>query len=202
MLPQCTCPICGTQFTRHRSGGKPQRFCSRVCRQKRIPKPRQTLAERFWKHVDRSGGPDACWPWTGATTPGGYGVFGMGGAGGKQTTAHRVALELSEGCPLAADERACHTCDFPPCCNPQHLFRGTQAENLADASRKGRLVGNHGMFQGERNHSAKLTEQDVREIRRRAAMGERQDDIAADFGITDGMVPQIHTRHAWRHVRD
>ena len=161
------------------------------------------MADRFWSKVDRSGGPDACWPWTGARYSNGYGAFRIGGrkaTGGYQTTAQRVALALHRGIPVEQILQGCHHCDNPPCCNPSHLFDHTQGGNLADASAKGRLVGNRGVFAGERNRNAKLTEDQVREIRRRAEAGERHASIAADFGIAVSLVSLIKTRAAWRHV--
>jgi hypothetical protein len=98
-----------------------------------MPRHSTPLAERFWSKVDRSGGPDACWPWTGRCYAAGYGQVGFKG---RTTSAHRVALELSRGRP--PKHLACHTCDNPPCCNPRHLYDGTASQNAADAYARGR----------------------------------------------------------------
>ena len=85
----------------------------------------------FWKSVDRTGGPDACWPWTGFKDDDGYGRYG-------RQRAHRVAYKLAIG-PIPAGFLVRHvTCDNPPCCNPVHLAIGTAADNSADMVAKGR----------------------------------------------------------------
>lgn len=91
------------------------------------------LADRFWEKVDKSGGPDACWPWLGGQYPSGYGK--IRGSDGEYLLAHRVAWTLANG-PTELD--VLHRCDNPPCCNEAHLFDGTQAENFDDMRGKGR----------------------------------------------------------------
>ena len=96
------------------------------------------MKKRFWSKVDQRG-PDECWPWT-ASTNGGYGAFGAKLFGEKKMRvhrAHRVAFFLATG--VAPDDLVvCHSCDNPPCCNPAHLWLGTQADNNRDMSIKGR----------------------------------------------------------------
>lgn len=91
--------------------------------------------EWFWSKVDRSGGPDACWPWTMARLPRGYGVLAYQQ---RQTYSHRVAYLLDSGFIPDNVPFVCHTCDNPPCCNPDHLWLGTHADNMADMVAKGR----------------------------------------------------------------
>jgi hypothetical protein len=147
---------------------------------------------RFERNVDRSGGPDACHPWTGGTQDAGYGVFHPT----KRTTvrAHRFALELHLGRPLLG--WALHACDNPPCCNvaPGHLYEGDHARNVADAVERGR----HKV--GERDPGAKLTPDTVREIRRRIADGESTTVVAALFGVAKSNVSMIANGRRWRHV--
>lgn len=104
----------------------------------------ESVAERFWPKVDRSGGPASCWPWTAGTRPDGYGVFWIDG---RMVAAHRIAWELTHG-PIPEGNGyhgvcALHGCDTPLCCNsehPDHLFLGTHAHNMADMAAKGRAT--------------------------------------------------------------
>jgi hypothetical protein len=89
---------------------------------------------RFYQKVAKAG-PGDCWPWTGGCTPDGYGVFHLDG---EDVVASRYALSLKLGRPLLEAEKALHECDNPPCCNPDHLFEGTTADNNADCRAKGR----------------------------------------------------------------
>lgn len=91
----------------------------------------------FWDKVDHSAGPNACWPWTGGIRKATQG-YGRAFIGRKGIAAHRLALILTIGEPETADMVACHQCDNPVCCNPAHLWWGTQAENVSDCVGKGR----------------------------------------------------------------
>lgn len=98
------------------------------------------IVTRFQAKV-KQGSSAECWPWTGGTISKGYGQFNAGrDAYGIQDTryAHRVAFQIATGID-PHDAVVMHACDNPPCCNPNHLRLGTQAENMADAAGKGRL---------------------------------------------------------------
>lgn len=98
---------------------------------------RDAIQTRFWSHVNK--GPD-CWPWTASAMDAfGHGQFTFRLRGKHyRAYAHRVSWLLS-GESIPAGMVICHHCDNPPCVNPNHLFLGTQGDNLRDASRKGRL---------------------------------------------------------------
>jgi hypothetical protein len=93
---------------------------------------------RFWENVEKTEG-NKCWIWNGSKDLAGYGKLSVGGQGNKyDIRAHRLSYEMRFG-PITGDNVICHTCDNPSCVNPNHLFEGTQKENMKDMSRKGRV---------------------------------------------------------------
>lgn len=163
----------------------------------RLPRPRRSLADRLWSKVDRSGGPDACWPFTGYCDEDGYGHL-RAIEKGDPTLAHRIAYELENG-PLG-DRCARHKCDNPPCCNPAHLIPGTNADNVADKVARGRQAAGpaHGLkIRGENHGNAKLTVDAVRRIRELAASGTSHEEIAIVFSISPKYVPLILSGRRW-----
>lgn len=150
--------------------------------------------ERFWNKVDRSGGPDACWPWLAALNGIGYGVFGLPRRGSGNIGAHRFAYELLNG-PIPAGLFVCHRCDVRHCCNPRHLFLGTNSDNMRDCARKGRC------HPGEQNAAAKMTAEQVQAMRALHADGNTMiKDIAAQFGLSPSATHNIIRRKTWQHV--
>lgn len=130
-----------------------------------------------------------CWLWTGSLSNKGYGLFYLNG---KSCRAHRVSWEIFKT-PIPAGMLVCHTCDNPPCVNPDHLYVGTPRDNTQDMLRRGRMASTS----GEQHGNSKLTELDVMAIR---ADPRTQEEIAFDFGITDGHVSKIKLRAAWGHL--
>jgi len=151
----------------------------------------ESAVQRFWKGVDK-GGPDDCWEWQKFTNPGGYGKIKIQG---KSWSSHRVSWMIHRGDP--GDKHVLHRCDNPPCCNPNHLFLGTHADNVQDMITKGRDEAI--LCPGESNHNSKLTEADVIEIRKRLANGERHKDIAASYGVSRTAISDINGR-SWKHL--
>jgi hypothetical protein len=108
--------------------------------------------------------------------------------------AHRVAYELFVG-RLDEDMSVCHTCDNPICVRPDHLFLGTTADNLHNRDSKGRG------FDGERNPRAKLTTEDVLELRRLYRLGGiTQQELADRFGVKQITVSNIVLRRTWKRL--
>ena len=159
-------------------------------------------AEEFWQNVERGPG---CWLWTGATSPKGYGRVWFNG---KTRRAHRVAWLLTNG-PIPDGMKVLHSCDAPQCCRPDHLFIGTDRDNMEDRGRKGRTAcgERQGAWtrpecvpRGEQHGMSKTTEVDVREMRRRKALGETYQAICLAFGLHWQTVWRIVHRKSWRHV--
>lgn len=150
-----------------------------------------------WKEAE-----NGCWLWTGAVFNHGYGCFNSK-FGGKRwvTTASRASYILHKG-EIAEGLVVCHTCDNPLCVNPDHLFLGTDKDNVQDAIQKGRFqnTGNPCYQRGSDRTRAILTEDAVRAMRARRKAGERVTEIAKAYGIEEGTARAAINRHTWKHV--
>lgn len=169
------CAHCEKPFhvARWRMDAQKGLFCSLAC-YKAHPRPRTDASIRFWRHVDKSS-LSGCWLWTAARDNNGYGRIGGGGL------SHRFSYTLAHG-EIPEGLSVLHKCNNPPCVNPEHLYAGTQKENMADWAAVG------GGNKGETNGMAKLSNDDVKRIRsdkRRGAV------IAAEYGVSRGLVYAI-----------
>lgn len=152
-----------------------------------------SLAERFEaKYIPEPN--SGCWLWIGAI--GGRDGRPMIGKDSAVAYAHRVAWELYRG-EVPDGMSVLHTCDVPSCVNPDHLWLGTQDDNMKDCAEKGRIVPGRNNQRGETASRAKLTERDVLEIRTRA-LSRKQ--YAAKFGIHWVYVKAIQRRDTWKHI--
>jgi len=163
------CELCGKPVSR-----ASQRFCS---------EHRNTLRKVIVRRVllPPTPQPTPCRVWQGTVYPkGGHGCYHTGG---RAVRIHRWVWEQAWG-PIAAGMVVMHLCDNPPCFRLDHLRLGTQLENIADRHRKGRSA-------------SKLTSEDVAGIRERLRQRAPQRAIAAEFGVTQGMVSLIKRGKSW-----
>lgn len=182
--------------------------------------PLDNIEARFWPKVKQTEG---CWLWLGAKNPDGYGVFRIKNRG---TSAHRIAYALKVG-HIPTGVSVLHSCDNRSCVRPDHLFLGTQLENVNDMMKKGRGHKARGDLnasrlypekrprgdthpfrlhpelhaQGERAANAKLKEGQVIEIRRSWEARElSQHALARKYGVTLTTVNSIVNGKTWRHL--
>lgn len=149
--------------------------------------------KRFWSYVDKSG---HCWLWGGAKEKHGYGYFGFRG---RIQKAHRVAYLLTFGA-IPDGMNVCHHCDNPSCCRPEHLFIGTQKNNVDDMIRKGRYR-NRNLF-GSAAPWSKLSEKDVLSIRERGLKSVSFVALAKEYGISTTSVFDAFHGRTWCRVKN
>jgi hypothetical protein len=174
------------------------------------PKPKP-VAERFWTKVNKDGPTmpnmqTQCWVWTASVhrNRGGYGEFKLAG---RRREAHRVAWELEYG-PIPDGLLVLHKCDNPPCVRHEHLFLGSDADNVADMIVKGRQASGdrngsrrhpESVPRGGRHRQAKLNEEQAIEIIRRKKCGQTHAELAKEFGVSRSVISAVGVV-IWRHV--
>lgn len=147
-----------------------------------------TLPERFWPKVEKT---DTCWLWRAAKMAAGYGVITLGSRGQGIALAHRVSWEMHYG-PVPDGLFVCHHCDVRACVRPDHLFLGTQADNLGDAARKGRMK-QPSRPTGESHWNTRIPDATVAAIRARLATGAHHRVIASEFGVSRSFVTLVNS---------
>ncbi len=159
-------------------------------------------AKRFWSKLRRVG---ECLEWTNVVDKDGYGqCYPRNGI----RRAHRMAFFLHNG---RIDDRLAvlHRCDNPRCCNPSHLYQGTMLDNAQDCvwrKRRPRGSDHHwnrsreNLRAGSKCSQSRITEADVKDIRRMYEYGVSQSALARLYGVTQGAIWRIVKRKSWRHV--
>jgi len=202
------CELCGNEFYWKRYKNQTRaRFCGKKCwyewnaknlasfNEKRFQWKTATEFQKlekikinYEKYVIKK---DGCWLWNGVVDKDGYGQLPCGYH--KQGKAHRISWLLHKG-EIPNGMLICHSCDNPPCTNPDHLFLGTIKENNEDSRKKGRLA------LGVKNRNSKLDEKSVIEIRNLLKIGIKSKRIAQDFGVSPSQICAINKGKSWKHI--
>ena len=185
---EVACQRCGKKMVRYLSQIGPLIFCSHACR-------RGPVEERFWSKVDKSPHPQGCWMWKGAHHPDGYGLFQWPEK--KEQRSHRIAWIMKNG-DIPDGLWCLHKCPGvrnPGCCNPDHIYLGTQLENMRDAV----ADGTHFHARGEESANAILTESAVKEIRANYKRG-AVNGLARKFKVSRLTIIGVGQRRSWKHI--
>jgi len=157
-----------------------------------IPPKYTSLPDRFWSKVDEPN-ENGCWLWNACKSASGYGLFLLDG---KMERSHRLSIADAKG-EIPAGMYALHKCDNPPCVWPDHLYVGTPQDNMDDKVRRGR----DRAAKGEEQGFSKLTEAQVREMRRAyKGGGVTQEALGEKYGITQTSTSRIVNRKLWSHI--
>ena len=173
----------------------------------------RTTPDDFWLRVDKNGPtqkhmPTPCWLWTGCLGTTGYGMVSFAR---ESWSAHRLAWTLTNG-QIPKGLCVLHHCDERQCVNPEHLYVGTKKNNSDDMFSRGRGNRAFGDRNGSRKHRDRrprgeenglstLTEDQVREIRRRYSLGGvTMSQLGAEYGLWKGSICRIIRRKTWDHV--
>ncbi len=153
-------------------------------------KPKIPVLTRLQTHHIKDN--NGCWNWSKHRGFWGYGLIKVDG---KVELAHRIAYKhmISE---FPSELCVLHRCDNPACINPDHLFLGTNADNMKDKVQKGRQS-NVGEYPGEKHHNAKLTEKDVLNIRTKQL---KQSEYAQIYGVSQALISNIQLNKCWTHI--
>lgn len=151
----------------------------------------QNIIIRFFQSINYPGNDNDCWEWNCYCNNYGYGIFNWN----RHIKAHRFIYECYNG-PIPDDLFVCHKCDNPPCCNPDHLFLGTEQDNKNDMVQKNRQA-----F-GSSNGMAKLNDKTVIEILEKIDNGTYTtlQQICSTYSIAESPIRDIFTRRLWSHV--
>jgi len=210
------CQHCGAEFFVHGvyPGSNDGKYCCHA--HYALAKTRPWL-ERFWASVDKTSSPHGCWLWTPKGENRGYGTFTSPQITPRTQMAHRLAWKVLRG-PIPEGGMVLHRCEanyapgdvtYRRCCNPEHLYLGDHAANMADRVRSGR--GSQGarhntvthpelVPRGQRHGCARLTDADVMTMRARYAAGESAAALSEAFGVHLRTAFRVVRRERWQHL--
>ena len=142
-----------------------------------------------------------CWVFMGATNDFGYGIVGTGGRGAPNDRAHRITYRHFCG-EIPSGMFVCHRCDVPSCCNPDHLFLGTNQDNVRDMISKGRNSPppRNPHVVGSVHPGSKLTEEQVIQIREAYRRGAKQKDLAQQYEVAHQTISKVVNNRRFKHV--
>ena len=144
------------------------------------------LEQRFFSKVEKT---ETCWNWV-AGTDKGYGVFDLKG---KKVGAHRASWIINIG-QIPEGKQVNHKCRNLICVNPDHLYIGTQKDNVRDQIKDGTIS------RGEGRPATSLRDSDIPEIRRLISRYVYQFIIAELYGVTRSVICNINRGRTWRHL--
>ncbi len=159
-----------------------------------------SMIARFWKYTDRTSSPDDCWPWIGPLYSNDYGRLAKPGHAAGGVLAHRFSWQLHFG-PIPAGLLVCHHCDNRRCVRPDHLFVGTQRQNMDDMVAKGRGFSEAKVHRGMDHGRAILSDEQVLAIRScYASGGVSYHGLAVLYGVSIPTIGGIVRRLTWKHL--
>lgn len=142
-----------------------------------------------------------CWIFMGALNESGYGIVGKGGRGYGNDRAHRITYSHFIG-EIPECLFVCHKCDQPACCNPNHLFLGTNQDNVTDCIAKGRKTPppKNPHVVGIVHPGHKLDDEKVRKIREFRNEGYSTILLSKQYGVSESVISRVCSRQSWKHV--
>jgi len=165
------------------------------------------------KIIEKSLKKDGCWIWIGVVSNAGYGKTRYEK---KDISAHRLSYIVFIG-SIPDGKNVCHKCDEKRCVNPEHLWLGSQSENIKDCVKKGRFTGTKGFKwtdevrkkmknrthadrKGEKHHLKKLINDDIKEIRRLYDSGINQKELSLRYKVHQSCISNIVRYKSWSHI--
>ena len=192
-----SCAKCGVPLDRKDPNYRRKKYCNPICMGLAYRHSPEQAEASFWSRVDKNG-PNGCWVYTGHRNKDNYGAINIRQEGRVHRLAHRYTWALKHG-EVPKGYHVLHRCDNPPCCNPDHLWLGTDADNCQDMYQKGRDGS-----RGERNSHAVLNAEKVltirAEYRRDNHSKSNAKELAARYGVTAEAILHIVARRCWKHL--